>query len=500
MNTKGAALLYAIASIVILAAVGSATYTMVSSTVGTTLEGNRSDAATYAAYSGVNYARAQTDANLADLVTAGATDFTLTNDVTFRLTVGAKNVGTGMYPVTVLGTANPGTTIVSNAYVTGNVTPAPSGGGATDPSDTATLFGKSAKVAGYVGGDVMAETVTLQGGSTVTGSITSTSTTAPLTVSGGVTVGGAGTFLCSNANITVSGGSQVVTGNIYAQGDVLIDGGATVNGNIYAKGTVTIDGGATVNGDIHSLSSVSFLNGRMGTASTKRYIYATGTVTVTGGSTIYVDIHSQNTIALQNITIYGNIYAKNGVTTTQWQTHLYGSIFTNPTGPTSPVACATYVPPTAPVFTATNPININSAMTFTAGNYYYTTFNTGWTDICLDVSAGDINIFVSGSASSNATLYIKTSSSGNCFATSNRMDSIGETFYAAAANVFLYTGGTFSLGGGVDWFGAILAAGNINPGGGSSIIGSLQSINGAINPNNAWYEIKYVGSNYLNSH
>jgi len=500
MNTKGAALLYAIASIVVIALIGSATYSLVSSTVGTTLETNRSDAAAYAAYSGVNYAKAQTDANLATLIAAGATDFTLTNGTTFRLTVGAKNAGTGLYPIAVLGTANPGTAIVSNAYVTANIPPAPSGGSTTDPGDTVANFGKSAKVAGYVGGDVMAETVTLQGGSTVTGSITSTSTTTALIVSGGVTVGGAGAFLCSNANITISGGSQVVTGDVYAQGDVTIDGGATVNGNIYAKGSVTIDGGSTVNGNINSLSTVSFQNGRMGTSTTKRYIYASGTVTVTGGSTIYVDIHSQNNIVLQNITIYGNMYAKNGVSTTQWQTHLNGGIYTTPATPTPPVACAAYVPPTAPVFTATNPISINSSTTFTAGNYYYTTFSTAWTDICFDVSGGDINIFVSGNASSNATLYIKTSSSGNCFVASNKMDNIGETFSAAAAKIFLYTGGTFTLGGGVDWFGTILASGSIYPGGGTSIIGSLHSITGAINPNNAWYEIKYVGSNYLNSH
>ena len=499
MNDKGAALIYIIAALVLLTGISAAIHSQYATTLGTTLEDNRADQATYAAYSGLNYTRAQNDAALAALHTAGSTDFSMTSGLTFRLNVGVKNTGAGTYPVTVLGTANPGTPYVSNALMTANVTPVPSGG-TNNSSGKNVNTGKNIKVAGYVEGDVLSETLSIQGGSTIAGSVTTTSTTGTLTITGGVRVGGAGEFVCSNANITVSGGSDVVNGDLYAQGDVLIDGGATINGNIYAKGSVTINGGSKVWGNIHSLSTVNFMNGQMGTASTKQYIYAADTVTVTGGSTIYVDIHSQDNIALQNITVYGNMYAKNGVTQTQWQTHLYGSIFSAPTAPTAPVACATYTPPTAPTFTATTPITINGQKTFTAGNYYYTTFSTAWTDICFDVSGGDINIFVSGNASSNATIYVQTSSTGNCFNNSNKMDSINETFYASAAKVFLYTGGTFTLGGGVDWFGTILASGNIYPGGGTSVIGSLHSINGSVNPNSTWYEIKYVESNYLSSH
>lgn len=498
MNNKGAALLYILFCMVLLAGLSATIYSQYATTLGTSLEDNRADQATYAASSGLNYARAQNDSALAALHTAGSTDFSMTNGVSFRLNVGVKDTGAGTYPVTVIGTANPGTPYVSNALMTANVPPVSSG--TTNPSGKNVNTGKSIKVAGYVEGDVLSETLSIQGGSTIAGSITTTSPTATLIITGGVRVGGPGEFVCSNANITVSGGSDVVNGDLYAQGNVLIDGGATINGNIYAKGSVTINGGSRVWGNIHSLSTVNFLNGQMGTASTKQYIYAADTVTVTGGSTIYVDIHSQDNIALQNITVYGNMYALNGVTETQWLTHLYGSIFTGPTAPTAPVACATYTPPTAPTFTATTPITINSQRTFTAGNYYYTTFSTAWTDICFDVSGGDINIFVSGSASSNATIYVKTSSSGNCFINSNKMDSISETFYASAAKVFLYTGGTFTLGGGVDWFGTIMASGNIYPGGGTSVIGSLHSINGSVNPNSTWYEIKYVESNYVSSH
>jgi cytoskeletal protein CcmA (bactofilin family) len=498
-HSGGAALLYVIAGLLAVAALAAAIQPQFGSTVGVVLTGNRADNATYAAYSGLNYAAAQNDSELAALYAGGPKDFTLVNGLTFRLTVGAKNTGTGKYPVTVLGMAASGTSGEANAYMTASITPVASGGGSGGVSDYVMSSGGAVKVAGFVEGDILADTVTLQGGSTVSGSLTTTSSSTPLVITGGVTVGGTGEVICSNSSITVSGGSNVVNGTLYSQGDVTIDGGATVNGDIYAKGTVTINGGAKVNGNIHSQSQVDFLNGKMGTSTVKQYIYAGNTVTVTGGSTIYVDIHSQANIALQNITVYGNMYAKTGVTTQQYLTHLYGSIFANPTAPTAPVACQTYTAPTAPIFTASTARSINSQTTITSGNYYYTSFSTAWTDLCLDVSGGDINIFVSGNTSSNATIYVKTTHSGNCFNQSNKMENINEPFYAAAAKVFLYTGGTFTLGGGVDWFGTVLANGNIYPEGGTAIIGSLHSINGTVNPNNRWYEIKYVKSNYLSS-
>lgn len=499
--TRGSVIVAVIGAIIVLGVLAAAIQKQFGTSSSSVVTENRADSANYAAYSGLTFASAQNDSALAAMHTAGATNYTLATGLTFNLTVGAKNSGTGKYPVTVIGTANSGTGYEANAYMSAAITPATSGNNNTGGvSDYVMSTGGTAKVAGYVAGDILANTVTLQGGSTVAGSLTTTSTTTPLVISGGVNVGGTGEVICSNSSITVSGGSQVVNGTLYSQGDVTIDGGATVNGDIYAKGSVTVSGGSTVNGNIHSQSTVGLTSANIGSSSVKRYIYAAGTVTATGGSTIYVDIHSQTNIALQNITVYGNMYAKTGVTTQQYLTHLYGNIYTNPTAPTAPVACATYTAPTAPVFTATTPRNITGQTTITAGNYYYTSFSTDWVNLCLDVSGGDINIFVSGNASSNATIYVKTSTSGNCFNNSNKMDSIDEPFFAAAAKVFLYTGGTFSLGGGVDWFGTVLANGNINPAGGSSIIGSLHSINGSVNPNGSWYEIKYVKSNYLSSH
>ncbi|WP_148208426.1 bactofilin family protein [Solidesulfovibrio magneticus] len=500
--TRGSVIVAVIGAIIVLGVLAAAIQKQFGTSSSSVVTENRADSATYAAYSGLAFAAAQNDSALAAMHTAGATNYTLATGLTFNLTVGAKNTGTGKYPVSVIGTANPGAGYEANAYMSASITPVSSGGGEDDGgvSDYVMSSGGTAKVAGYVAGDVLANTVTLQGGSTVAGSLTTTSTTTPLVISGGVTVGGTGEVICSNSSITVSGGSDVVNGTLYSQGDVTIDGGATVNGDIYAKGSVTVSGGSTVNGNIHSQASVSLTSAKIGSSTVKRFIYAAGTVTATGGSTIYVDIHSQTNIALQNITVYGNMYAKTGVTTQQYLTHLYGNIYTNPTAPTAPVACASYTAPTAPIFTASTARNITSQTTITAGNYYYTSFSTNWIDLCLDVSGGDINIFVSGNASSNATIYVKTSTSGNCFTNSNKMNSIDETFSASAAKVFLYTGGTFTLGGGVDWFGTVLANGNIYPGGGSSIIGSLHSINGSVNPNSTWYEIKYVQSNYLSSH
>ncbi len=498
---RGSVIVAVIGALIVMGVLAAAIQKQFGASSSSVVTENRADSATYAAYSGLSFAAAQNDSALSTMHTAGATNYTLATGLTFNLTVGAKNTGTGKYPVTVVGTASPGSGTEANAYMSASITPVSSGNNNTGGvSDYVMSSGGAAKVAGYVAGDILANTVTLQGGSTVAGSLTTTSTTTPLVITGGITVGGTGEVICSNSSITVSGGSNVVNGTLYSQGDVTIDGGATVTGDIYAKGIVTINGGSTVIGNIHSQSKVNFLSGNMGSSTVKRYIYAADTVTVTGGLTEYVDIHSQTNIALQNITIYGNMYAKTGVTTQQWLTHLYGNTYTNPTAPTAPVACATYTAPTAPVFTATAPRNITSQTTITAGDYNYTSFSTDWVNLCFDVSGGDINIFVSGNASSNATPYIKTSSTGDCFNSSNKMDSIDETFSAAAAKVFLYTGGTFTLGGGVDWFGTVLANGNIYPAGGTAVIGSLHSINGSVNPNGSWYEIKYVKSNYLSSH
>ncbi len=497
---RGSVIVAVIGAIIVLGVLAAAIQKQFGASSSSVVTENRADSANYAAYSGLTFASAQNDSALAAMHTAGATNYTLATGLTFNLTVGAKNSGTGKYPVTVIGTANSGTGYEANAYMSAAITPATSGNNNTGGvSDYVMSTGGTAKVAGYVAGDILANTVTLQGGSTVAGSLTTTSTTTPLVISGGVNVGGTGEVICSNSSITVSGGSQVVNGTLYSQGDVTIDGGATVNGDIYAKGSVTVSGGSTVNGNIHSQSSVSLTSANIGSSSVKRYIYAAGTVTATGGSTIYVDIHSQTNIALQNITVYGNMYAKTGVTTQQYLTHLYGNVYTNPTAPTAPVACATYTAPTAPVFTATTNPPSNGDISLTSGNYYYKSFTRqNWTRYCFDVSSGDINVFVSGDATITGEIYVKTSTKNNCY--TQKMSNINESYGSEASKVFLYTGGKFTLNSGTNWFGTVLANGNIQPAGGSSIIGSMHSINGSINPNNSWYEIKYVKSNYLSSH
>ncbi|WP_235669475.1 bactofilin family protein [Solidesulfovibrio carbinolicus] len=497
---RGSVMVAVIGTLILLGVLAAAIQKQFGASSSSMVTENRTDSAGYAASSGLAFAAVQKDSALAAMHTAGATTYTLGTGLTFTLTVGAKNTGTGKYPVTVVGTSSPGTGLEANAYMSASITPAASSNTNTGGvSDYVMSTGGTAKVAGYVAGDVLADTVTLQGGSTVAGSLTTTSTTTPLVISGGVTVGGTGEVICSNSSITVSGGSQVVNGTLYSQGDVTIDGGATVNGDIYAKGSVTVSGGSTVNGNIHSQASVSLTSAKIGSSTVKRYIYAGGTVTATGGSTIYVDIHSQTNIALQNITVYGNMYAKTGVTTDKNKTKFTGNTYTNPTAPTAPVACATYTAPTAPIFTATTTLPSNGDILLSAGNHYYKSFTrSNWTRYCLDVSSGDINIFVSGDAKITGEIYIKTASSNNCY--TNRMSNINEAYASEAAKVFLYTGGEFTLSGGTNWFGTVLANGNIQPAGGSSIIGSLHSINGSVNPNSSWYEIKYVKSNYLSSH
>lgn len=488
-NQCGFSLIYIVGALVALSAIATAVTTLTPSSTLTELNQNRFGQAYYAAYSGITYSRTLSDLGLSAVNKSTNSKQTYSiGDATFTIVVGAKSGTT--YPVRSIGTSNSSSALENN-FLLGPVSITPVSSSLRPPSIGGGETGKKVHVAGYVGGNVAAEIVEIHDGSRITGTVTSTSTTATLKIVGGVSVGGQ---VCSNDGVIISGGSNVVSGNVYSHGDVLIDGGATVNGDILATGNVTVDGGARINGNIHSQGAVNFNNGRMGSSSMKRYIYARSTVTVTGGSTIYVDINSQANIALQNITIYGDVYYKTGITKWQWQTHLYGNEGTNPTSPTMPIGCGTYVAPSPIVFTANQSgPTIHGSTTYSAGDYFLTSFKTGnWSSdkICFDTSGGNINLFVAGDVESGSKIYVKTSSVDNCF--SKEVRRIDEPYASEASKVFIYSTGKFTLLPGANWFGTVLAVGDIQPGGGSEIIGSLHSINGTINPGNVWYDINVV--------
>lgn len=490
----GGALVYVIFAIVAVAAVGIGVSSIISNTLESNIANNGHQQSYYAALSGLNFAKSLTEEKLLEfdqkIITYGSESFVIK--------VGSKI--DSQYPVEVIGTANRGAGLEANYLIGGiNITPASSdNNNSTRPSaSTKTISGKDVKVAGYVDGSVIAETSEVQGGSTITGSYVLTSKTQEMTITGGITVAKvSGSLLCSNHGVSISGGSSVVNGNIYSPGVgsglgyITIDGGATINGNLYANGTITLNGGSKIYGQSHSQKDIQLLNAQVGTKKVSQNMLSNLTQTITGWSTIYTDINSQEGVNLGGITLYGDIHSTIAPSTTQWQTTWNGSWYADPKKPTEPQACESYDKFEAPEFTATEDHIIRGTETITAGTYYYKTLTTkNWPTICFDTSGGDINILVSSGVKIEADVYVKSTSTGKCKA----FDISSSDAASAAPYVYLYSGGDFTLGGGVDWVGTVVAQGDIQPGGGSEIVGSLHSISGTINPNSSWYDIKVIG-------
>lgn len=101
--------------------------------------------------------------------------------------------------------------------------------------------------------------------------------------------------------------TTLVEGDIYANGDVTVSGGAVVKGDIHAGGNVIITGGAKVTGAIYA----------NGTRTDKdNNVFANGNVTISGGAQITGDIHANGSFAAEgeNTKIDGDVYANGEAT------------------------------------------------------------------------------------------------------------------------------------------------------------------------------------------
>ncbi len=462
-SPRGSALLYVIASIALLGALGGGVAYFSSSSSTSQLARTRSDQAYYAALAGQEYVKAHqaefeaAGSSLADFLADLATNSGIyTLDATRNFTLAASQDDTTHYSVTIVGerlntngeaTENFSIDLTNQEYASSIPTKKYSQGSK----------GSNLNIAGYAQGDSIGDTVTINSGSVVIGNITSLSSTTALRFSGGVLW--SGDQLCSNDGIDISGG-VLINGDIHAHGNVVISS-AIVNGNIYALGTVEIN----------------------------------------GGSTIFGDIHSQSTVTLNNGLIWGDVYTKSGFTKCPWCTFT-GHVYTDPVPPDD---CAGAVFPEHEVIDSSTDLYITEQYTFYGStdindkSNAYKTFKTdGWADICFDLSTPGsyVNIFVNGDMLINGNIYVKTSS-GNCFRPTNYMNGLLFSKSDYAERIYVDVNGTARLGGGTNWIGTIYAKGNIYPGGGSSIIGGLYSSEGEINPENSWYYFKYVDSLYL---
>jgi len=319
------------------------------------------------------------------------------------------------------------------------------------------------------------------------------------TIDGPVGSGGAGSFTLSNwtsaAGIQSSGSTVVVDPNGEVVGDIL------ACGNVEIKGQVT--------GDVHSHGTVEVFPGGTVTGN----IYADGDVTVRG-------------------TVNGNVDA-GGTADTSLGT-VTGTV-TQGAGATPPIIPAEVCSPTIPllaVFTVgttdiTIPNNGSSANPITPGEYrnlsagrntdiYLTsagggtyTFNTITIDrgsrLYLDLSQGgsEIQIFVSGDVTINSTnaqrtqVFVRYSPGGTYYNVSNVTLPPANPAYLDriwAAHVYLETHGQFNGGNYMQWFGGVLAAGDLALGPDGFVVGQLVSLAGLSVGNDT--QIIFVPSNY----
>lgn len=519
-SESGSTLLWAIGVLVLLSVVGAMISQMSPSSLQGKLEQEAGMRAYYNANSGLNYILGMESsgenggtnfANFLANMGGGSTvtvnlsgddyySFKLGNTVTSgsngtyqiaSLVGGVKNSSGGTpYAYVVYGGGKGNSAVQQYTVASQNIRPT---------FNSNSISAQTVYVAGGVIGSVITEVSNISGGSKITGSYIVTSATSPMNISGGITVATeANSIVCSNYGIYIDGGSNVINGNVYSPGTgdgkgyVTLTGGSTVNGNVYANSTVTIRGGSHVYGQVHSQKDITLTEGAgIGKSSSQGNALSNYTPTFDGGGTSYTDINSQQGVTLQCVNLSGNIHYNTlltkSVDCTKWKT---GTEDHNPTAPTPPTACETYAQPTIPTFTATSPLHINGSMPpFTAGNYYYTYIDTtSWGTLYFDTTDGDINILVSGNISISGNVYVKGKGDKSYHSISLTDSSV----IAAAPYIYTYTGGSFTLGGGTDWVGTVLANGNIYPSS-ATIVGSLHSIKGIVNPDNSWYNIKVVG-------
>ncbi len=493
-NNAGSTLLYIIAAIMLLGAVGAGIAKLSPGSSLSVSSGAFGDEAYYAALAGLNYMRANEEAEFIRVQALSDFGLTFGDNASVLITVGAKDGATGKYPVSAEGRVNASSSQGAKFLILAEVTPKSSSGTGGSPASDMLFIANSITLSASYEGDVYAQNLTLGGDTKIKGSVYTESS---LNVGGSVAIGGAGKTVCINGDLNVAG-SGIVTGTVYVQGDLALSGSGAIYGDVYVKGNVTISWSGHIYGNINSQGFVSLEGGfgknPDGTYNARYAIYADDGIKMITWSQFHADLHSLGTVYLQNCTFYGDIYANSPpVSGFTWAS---GSYHTGPTAAIAPSSCEKTFNLQLPSFTASQSKSFTGTLKLTAGNYYFTSLTGGGgSKLCLDVSGGDINIFVTGNVTLNGDVYVKTSTINNCY--SSAFNNLNASYADDAAKVFVGTKGAFTLNGGSNWFGAIMADGNIQPGGGSLILGSMFSINGKINPNNSWYSSRYVESNYI---
>jgi len=527
----GSALLYVIASIALLGVVGGGVAYFSSSSGTSQLANTRAEQAYYAALAGQEYvAQKRTTyendttipeenrliAFLTDLA-SNSGQYTLAEGKTFTLVTVAQSAN--VYDVTITGRfLGEGGTASENyviALTNQPFTPASSSGGEGDNTALNTAR-KTPTVSNgaTIDGSVYGDTVTLSNESAVTDDVISTTW---VIVGNKASVGG---DVCAGGDVTLNNQSSV-GGDINAAGNVYIGANnAVVQGSVYAGGNVTIQNGAKVMGDVHAGGYVSIGSND---GSVYGSVYAAGYVSLGNAARVYANVHSgSNITVLWGGTIDGNAVAAGSVSVNEWGGKVSGSVVQNASSPprikpTGPSVCDVVEAPPLQSYTAgTTDIAAGyntvkdivpgsygkltaagkNTITLHAGTYTFSSMNVSWDcNWRLDVSGGDIIIFVVGDVSFGGEVSVLVSSDGVNY---NSMWSVDPNL---AARVYLETHGNFTAGQSGRWFGTILAKNNITFSGSQTpvdkptVIGLMTTVDGIVSLSNKFSNIR-IESNF----
>ncbi|MEL7640060.1 MAG: hypothetical protein AAGU21_10505 [Solidesulfovibrio sp.] len=392
--------------------------------------------------------------------------------------------------------------------------------------------------------DVMAANVAIGNNANISGNVVGNTF---VKTSGYVTING---DVCSNGYVETSNASTYKA-NIDAQGYVTIASNVKVYGSVFAEDYVTVGNAAIVSGDINSGNYV-YLTGGTSPSSQVSNVKADGDITLNSsaiiGSNAYANIRNStkakidmgyaskmsNAYAMGNIAVGGSAVVSSiaccgGTLTKGWAASV-GSVCSTFSDSyivkrTAPTACTILAAPKhadAANFpsTGTNVTASSGGATLTPGTVYGTvsssnegvlyltsgiyyintlTLTGNKTKMYLDVTNGDITIFVTKSITLSNLFSVYITGKDNVTSHTVTKATVGELISGGntgiAAKVYLETMGTFTFANQNTWIGTIYADGNINLGYKPTILGALYSKSGTVVEVNS-QSLYFVMSNY----